>query len=1246
LAIWTGQKHSASVLKAANAWRENCLQRDGSVFSDRNLWTKQNISQLKTLFLNNLIEDERSFYEKLRVQIGGAAPEISQLAAEVVWLLLLFVYESRFGAERKRQRISEIWRFSEESLPESLYLNDDCLAGFANPGTSFLTRIWLEFGFLLTVLETWKSLSNSEQTSLLRENPWGLCRWITSIDGGDVRGFRHMLLYFCYPTHFERICSRNHKKQIYAAFSAKLGGDRDTCKTDPSLCGVDKSIFEIRRVLQAEYHTDELDFYIEPLRSQWHQFSNAPSNENEENAGNENVSYDEPSATFDVADGTWNQRAGVEDRVRERLERIVPNETTRREALRFLASVMETADRANSNAWYVREMKRGLRLFAGRLLACAIMPSRIRVSVIGPISEDVREILGAEADMDSEFRQIPEGLILSFPLEHAEKALPLLKNAIVNFVDEAMDRVRRSVNLEGHAPEAVAYIAKTVGRELAQPVPEVQDSEQRDEASGEDDPNSSREPRVRGRAPIFELAQRSIASLMSDIERDVIALPDLQRPFVWEDTGARQLLDSLFLGFPVGTLVFWQTSDEKDARALAAERPGLRATTLVIDGQQRLTSLYAVMRGIDVVGKHGEKRKIQIAFRPRDGRFEVVDAAIRNDPEFLPNVTELWDGKRVAPEIKRDLIKALRDKGRVVDTAYEDAVERNLGRAQAISDYRFPTVEIRKTATTKDTEISDEDIAEIFVRINNQGTRLGQADFVLTLLSVFHGELRDRIVQHARAMSQGAVITIDAQQLLRAVCAVAFGRARMSAIYRYLRGVDPTTGEADPAERVKRLDQLDDAAKQCMESTPWRDYLLCVQHSGFVTQALVSSKNAVVNGYAFYIQGRKADVPKSKLDETIARWVFGSLLTARYSGSSETIFEQDLARVLKLGSQDSDRFIGALDDAMSETLTGDYWTQSLVLALETDKGRAPAALAFRAAQIVLGTRALFSNQLLRNLLDPPADAMRAASEAHHLFPTAWLHAKGIQDRRIVNQIANLADVGWHENTVISGQGPADYVPRLRQKLNIDDDRWGRMCAEHALPLGWELMDYREFLLERRRRMADIIRVAFRQLGGESGTAPLRPPWFLPGAESVWQSIIKTERALRSVLREVYVERFGAGAAKKIEDALPESERENLKRALRARPAGSEPLSIVDYLYLGQIVPLLFAPDSQQTTRQRLGGSQDVKQRLQSAIENIAPVRNEIAHVREVGQGRLVRASVACADVLEILQPRVVESLQE
>jgi Protein of unknown function DUF262/Mrr N-terminal domain len=616
---------------------------------------------------------------------------------------------------------------------------------------------------------------------------------------------------------------------------------------------------------------------------------------------------EEPPAIFNAADGTWNQRAGVEERVRKTLELSIPNEAIRREALRFLALAIETADEVRSNAWYVRETDHGLRLMTGRLLACEVARSRMRVSVIGPVNDDVRGALGSELETDEEFKKVPGGILLTFSVEHAANAQELLRDGFNSFVDMAMARVRRPVSLEDHLPEAVVYIASVVGRELPQPEPVVEtpESEQLDDASDEDDASASREPRLRGRAPIFEPGQRAIASLMDDIERGVIALPDLQRPFVWEDTKVRDLLDSLFVGFPVGTLVFWHTSNDKDARALGAERPGLRATTLVIDGQQRLTSLYAVMRGLEVVGKDGAMRRITIAFRPRDGRFEVADAAIRKDPEFLPNATELWTRNASKPQIRRDLMNRLRDKGRAVDEKYEDAVERNLDRAHAITDYRFPTVDIRKTTTTQGEEASEEDVAEIFVRINNQRTRLGQADFVLTLLSVYHGKLRDRIEERSRAMSLGTLVGIDTQQLLRAVCGVAFSRARMSAVYRYLRGVDPTTGEADTAGRLKRLGQLDDAAKECMEPTPWSDYLLRVKHAGFVSQSLIASKNAIVNAYTFYIRGRKAGVAKSKLDEMIARWVFGSLLTARYSGSSETIFEQDLARVARLEPNDA-----------------------------------------------------------------------------------------------------------------------------------------------------------------------------------------------------------------------------------------------------------------------------------------------------------------------------------------------------
>jgi hypothetical protein len=308
----------------------------------------------------------------------------------------------------------------------------------------------------------------------------------------------------------------------------------------------------------------------------------------------------------------------------------------------------------------------------------------------------------------------------------------------------------------------------------------------------------------------------------------------------------------------------------------------------------------------------------------------------------------------------------------------------------------------------------------------------------------------------------------------------------------------------------------------------------------------------------------------------------------------------------------------------------------LVADLATQRSRAPSALAFRAAQIVLGARALFSDQFLQTFLTPGPAAARTASEQHHLFPKAWLMKKGISDRRDINQVANLADIGWNDNNEIGASGPASYVPRLRDTMKIDDDKWGRMCAEHALPPGWDSLSYDVFLQQRRERMADIVRAAFRKLGGEGDAAPIAPPWFLPGAEMVWSRIAETERALRGLVREVYAKRYGAQAASRIEAALPEMARETLQRSLRHRPAGADPLSVIDYLYIMQLPPLLFANDVGTEAKARFGTAPDARQRLTAALDPIVPVRNEIAHVREVSPDRLQRVSVACGDVLTML----------
>ena len=143
---------------------------------------------------------------------------------------------------------------------------------------------------------------------------------------------------------------------------------------------------------------------------------------------------------------------------------------------------------------------------------------------------------------------------------------------------------------------------------------------------------------------LFKSLSYELSQLIGDIDLGKLALPELQRPFVWSKSDVRDLLDSMYQGFPVGYLMLWNAA-EVDSRVIGPLGKQHTPTEFIIDGQQRLTSLYAVMKGEEVTFKDFSRGRIRIAFRPRDGRFEVTDPTIERDPEFLPDISVLWTGE-------------------------------------------------------------------------------------------------------------------------------------------------------------------------------------------------------------------------------------------------------------------------------------------------------------------------------------------------------------------------------------------------------------------------------------------------------------------------------------------------------------------------------------------------------------------------------------------------------------------------
>lgn len=581
----------------------------------------------------------------------------------------------------------------------------------------------------------------------------------------------------------------------------------------------------------------------------------------------------------------------------------------------------------------------------------------------------------------------------------------------------------------------------------------------------------------------FKSVDYDLSGLLNYIEIGDIGLPDIQRPFVWPNTKVRDLLDSMYRGFPVGYLLFWENGLADGARKIGiSEKAHNVPARLIVDGQQRLTSLYAVFRGQKVMDSDYHERYIEIAFRPRDGKFEVCDAAIRKDPEWIPNTSALWASGKSSYKLVKDFLDSLRKTKGELSTEEEERISHNLDRLFDLQKFPFTALEIAPTA-------SEEEVADIFVRINSEGVKLNQADFILTLMSVFWDEGRSNL-EHFCRTSRGVpqpggepspfnhLIRPDPDQLLRVSVAVGFMRGRLQAVYNVLRGKDLKTGLFSPEKREQQFIILKKTQSKVIDLTNWHQFLSAITGAGFRSAELISSQNALLYAYCFYLLGRdRFQVKEHVLQKLIGRWFFFSSLIARYTTAPESTMDGDLNKLKDI--EDGDRFARLLNEIMETDLTEDFWSIALPAKLESSSPRNPELFAYMAAQIRLGAPVLFSHKKIIELFDPSLKPKKKPLERHHLFPRAWLERQEIIDMKQINQQANYALLEWPDNIEISDTNPSEYLPKMREHFNGSE--WQVMQRMHALPEGWESMSYEEFLKARRKLMASVIRDGFKTL---------------------------------------------------------------------------------------------------------------------------------------------------------------------
>jgi hypothetical protein len=400
----------------------------------------------------------------------------------------------------------------------------------------------------------------------------------------------------------------------------------------------------------------------------------------------------------------------------------------------------------------------------------------------------------------------------------------------------------------------------------------------------------------------------------------------------------------------------------------------------------------------------------------------------------------------------------------------------NMADLYKLKDYSVPALDINDQA-------DEEDVAEIFVRVNSGGINLKEDDFIMTLISVYDDEQRKRIetfcydatIPALSGTSYNQIIEPTPSHIIRVVMGYGFRRARLRYAYMLLRGKDLEKNVFDTKLRDKRFIELKEYLSTVINLENWHDFLKCILSAGFISSQLISSKIAIVYCYVLFIIGRKDfNVDYDSLRNIIGAWFFTAATTSYYSSSSETTMETDLSNLRSLKT--SSDFIGYFKNKICSIFTEDYFDITLPNDIVTPTWTSPVWSSYSASLNLLDVKCLLSDLYVRTLLSPGLGGKKSAVEKHHLFPKAYLKSIGITDNREINQIANLAYLEWRKNDAILDEAPAKYWPIVTKGLGTEE--LSKMKYFHALPNNWENMNYDDFLATRRKLMAQIIRAGY------------------------------------------------------------------------------------------------------------------------------------------------------------------------
>lgn len=593
----------------------------------------------------------------------------------------------------------------------------------------------------------------------------------------------------------------------------------------------------------------------------------------------------------------------------------------------------------------------------------------------------------------------------------------------------------------------------------------------------------------------YSVTSYPIDTLLNWFKSEEIAIPEIQRPFVWNATKVRKLLDSLYQGYPVGYLITWRnpTVKLKDGSHSAGKK-------ILIDGQQRGIALMAALHGQEVLTKAYKKVRIRIAFDPTEERFEVSNPAIRKDPKWIGDISPIYspsasiykfvnDYCEKNPEISKDVMFDCIEKLRKIINNHVGIIELN-----------------------EDLDI--ETVTEIFIRVNSAGVELSQADFAMSKIAVnetYGGNILRKSVDYFCHLASGTDFFLSIEKndkefmaseffpkmgwlknvnddiyvpsytdMLRVAFTSKFRRGRLQDLIALLSGRNFETKEYEEEISERSFASLKKGILNFINEQNFKRIIMILRSAGFITKELIGSMNAVNFAYILYLTGKEAGIEAYKLERLVRRWYVMSILRERYSANPESAFDRDIRQIT---TRDLEKHVNTV---IENELPDTFWTGMLPQKMDTSSPRSPYFLAYKAAQVKLGDKGFLSRDITVR------DLLLNKSDTHHVYPREYLKQQGMTKGQY-NQIANFVVSQSEINIRIGKTEPEKYFKELVEQCSSGRVKYGGITDLDELRVNFRMNcipesmlegvapSFEEFLEERRHLMAMRIKEWFETL---------------------------------------------------------------------------------------------------------------------------------------------------------------------